>query len=97
MHTHATSVFRTCNRAHIWGQQGGHQDGRPKTDSWSVFHVPPSYESVHFRLLARASANVARTGGRIMDVCYRADNTVKGTELVTNQLYMVGINRPRGS
>ncbi|KAG7126352.1 hypothetical protein HYQ45_012938 [Verticillium longisporum] len=36
--------------------------------------------------------NVARAAGRVMDSCYRSDNTVRGGEMVSNLAYYVNLN-----
>ncbi|CRK24994.1 hypothetical protein BN1708_014097, partial [Verticillium longisporum] len=36
--------------------------------------------------------NVARAAGRVMDSCYRSDNTVRGSEMVSNKAYQVNLN-----
>ncbi|PNH40527.1 hypothetical protein VD0004_g6469 [Verticillium dahliae] len=37
-------------------------------------------------------SNVARAAGRVMDSCYRSDNTVRGSEMVSNKAYQLNLN-----
>ncbi|CRK29029.1 hypothetical protein BN1723_006875 [Verticillium longisporum] len=36
--------------------------------------------------------NVARAAGRVIDSCYRSDNTVRGSEMVSNKAYQLNLN-----
>ncbi|KAG7120502.1 hypothetical protein HYQ44_004998 [Verticillium longisporum] len=37
-------------------------------------------------------SNVARAAGRVIDSCYRSDNTVRGSEMVSNKAYQLNLN-----